>query len=404
MKLDNVQLENFRSWERSQLSLGSRLTLFIGENGSGKTAVLDAIAIGLGEVLTRLPEVSGITFRKHGEIQQVENQLKPYTRITLTTTDDVVWDRVKRRDKSKHTAQAIEKGVGVKAIREHIDAKVLEPWAKGEPFSLPVFAYYGVSRAILDIPLRKTGFPKEFSRFDALKNALDANTHFKSAFAWFYHKENEEHRLQKEKRSFDVSLPELDAVRRAITSMFPQLSNPRVETGPLRLAVDMEGETLDIAHLSDGYQTMLGLVIDLASRMAMANPKAENPLAMPAIVCIDEVELHLHPRWQKHVVGDLLRTFPNTQFVMTTHSLVVIEAINNHLKRNQLKETPLAKELARIVPLSPRDCRMYFIENGQASNILDAETGLIDNQLIKHFNAVNEIYEQMRDVEWEQRG
>lgn len=404
MKLDNVQLENFRSWERSQLSLGSRLTLFIGENGSGKTAVLDAIAIGLGEVLTRLPEVSGITFRKHGEIQQVENQLKPYTRITLTTTGDVVWDRVKRRDKSKHTAQAMEKRVGVKAIREHIDAKVLEPWAKGEPFSLPVFAYYGVSRAILDIPLRKTGFPKEFSRFDALKNALDANTHFKSAFAWFYHKENEEHRLQKEKRSFDVSLPELDAVRRAITSMFPQLSNPRVETGPLRLAVDMEGETLDIAHLSDGYQTMLGLVIDLASRMAMANPKAENPLAMPAIVCIDEVELHLHPRWQKHVVGDLLRTFPNTQFVMTTHSLVVIEAVNNHLKRNQLKETPLPKELARIVPLSPHDCRMYFIENGQASNILDAETGLIDNQLIKHFNAVNEIYEQMRDVEWEQRG
>lgn len=404
MKLDNVQLENFRSWERSQLSLGSRLTLFIGENGSGKTAVLDAIAIGLGEVLTRLPEVSGITFRRHGEIQQVENQLKPYTRITLTTTDDVVWDRVKRRDKSKHTAQAIEKGVGVMAIREHIDAKVLEPWAKGEPFSLPVFAYYGVSRAILDIPLRKTGFPKEFSRFDALKNALDANTHFKSAFAWFYHKENEEHRLQKEKRSFDVSLPELDAVRCAITSMFPQLSNPRVETGPLRLAVDMEGETLDIAHLSDGYQTMLGLVIDLASRMAMANPKAENPLAMPAIVCIDEVELHLHPRWQKHVVGDLLRTFPNTQFVMTTHSLVVIEAINNHLKRNQLKETPLPKELARIVRLSPHDCRMYFIENGQASNILDAETGLIDNQLIKHFNAVNEIYEQMRDVEWEQRG
>src|SRR5699024_11602544 len=68
------------------------------------------------------------------------------------------------------------------------------------------------------------------------------------------------------------------------------------------------------------------------------------------------------------------------------------------------KETPLPKELARIVPLSPHDCRMYFIENGQASNILDAETGLIDNQLIKHFNAVNEIYEQMRDVEWEQRG
>lgn len=53
---------------------------------------------------------------------------------------------------------------------------------------------------------------------------------------------------------------------------------------------------------------------------------------------IDEVELHLHPRWQKHLVGDLLRTFPNTQFVITTHSLVVIEAVNNHLKREQLRD------------------------------------------------------------------
>lgn len=401
MKIEKIELENFRSWSHSHIPLGSRLTLFIGENGSGKTAVLDAIAIGLGEILTRLPGVAGVTFRNHGEIRQVNNQLQPYTRVGLTNNHGITWDRIKRRDQSEYVTRSIGNRVGVKAIRDAVDHTILEPWGANQPFNLPVFAYYGVSRAMLDIPLRRTGFPKEFSRFDALKNSLDANTHFKAAFAWFYHKENEEHRLQKERRSFDVTLPELDAVRRAIVSMFPQLTNPRVETNPLRLAVDVNGETLDIARLSDGYQTMLGLVIDLASRMAMANPAVENPLAMPAVVCIDEVELHLHPRWQKHVVGDLLRTFPNTQFVMTTHSLVVIEAVNNHLKREQLEGQRLPIELQRIEPLPKHDCRVYFIEAGVETTILDDETGLIDNQLLKHFNAVNDIYEQLRDKEWE---
>lgn len=85
MKLKSIELENFRSWSQSNISLGSRLTLFIGENGSGKTAVLDAIAIGLGEILTRLPGVTGVTFCKHGEIRLVENKLLLYTHIILAS-------------------------------------------------------------------------------------------------------------------------------------------------------------------------------------------------------------------------------------------------------------------------------------------------------------------------------
>lgn len=163
------------------------------------------------------------------------------------------------------------------------------------------------------------------------------------------------------------------------------------------------GSRLTLFVGENGSEKTAVLVIDLASRMAMANPTVKDPLAMPVIVCIDEVELHLHPRWQKHVVGDLLRTFPNTQFVMTTHSMVVIEAVNNHLKREQLEGQSLPVELQRIEPLAKHDCRVYFIEEGVETSILDHETGLIDNQLLKQFNAVNDIYEQLRDKEWELR-
>jgi recombinational DNA repair ATPase RecF len=70
MKLQNLTMENFRACERLELELGSRLTIMLGNNGSGKTSVLDGIAIGMGAVLTHLPLVSGITFRKTGDIRQ----------------------------------------------------------------------------------------------------------------------------------------------------------------------------------------------------------------------------------------------------------------------------------------------------------------------------------------------
>ncbi|BBI52343.1 hypothetical protein HORIV_47640 [Vreelandella olivaria] len=101
MKLKRLTLENFRSKPALTLALAERLTLLMGENGSGKTTLLDAVAIGLGEVLTYLPGVSGITFKKQGDIHQQANQLSPYARITLETTQGLVWDRLKRRDNSK---------------------------------------------------------------------------------------------------------------------------------------------------------------------------------------------------------------------------------------------------------------------------------------------------------------
>lgn len=126
MKIEKIELESFRSWSHSHIPLGSRLTLFIGENGSGKTAILDAIAIGLGEILTRLPGVTGVTFRKHGEIRQVENQLQPYTRVGLTNDHGITWDRIKRRDQSEYVTRSIGNRVGVKAIRDAVDHTILE--------------------------------------------------------------------------------------------------------------------------------------------------------------------------------------------------------------------------------------------------------------------------------------
>lgn len=401
MKLEHLALENYRAYARLDLELGRRLTVLLGSNGSGKTTVLDAIAVGLGAVLTYLPTVTGISFKSSGDIRQFNNLLAPYTRIEMTASDGLKWDRIKRRDKSKTTAKQVPQATGLKALESYLDQNVIDRLNAGEDYRVPMMAYYGVSRAVLQVPLRRKGFPKSHTRLEALKQALDAHSSFKDAFIWFYNKENEENRLQKDKRDFDITLKELNAVRTAIQSIFPEISNPNIKTTPLRLAVTINGETLDVMQLSDGYKTLLGLVIDLSIRLGLANPHLINPLTAQAVVMIDEVDLHLHPSWQRRVLGDLLRTFPNTQFILTTHSPFVVETLNNHLKRQKLGNALVGQsEIDSLLPLATEDVRVYRMENSQKQSLVDEASGLIDNTLLPDFNEINRLYDAMRDIEW----
>jgi len=404
MRLKSVRLENFRAKPEVTLGLGRRLTLLVGPNGSGKTTILDGIAIGLGAVLTYLPNLSGLSFKKNGDIRQTGNRLAPYARVTLEMVSGLAWDRTQRRDKSKATTLLAGSGLGLRELERYLDKEVIDPFNSGENFTVPLFVYYGVGRALLDLPLSRKGFPRQHSRLDALADALNADSRFRSAFVWFYNKENEESRLQKERRDFDVTLPELDAARRAIASLFPDISEPHIELNPLRFVVKQGGEYLSIGQLSDGYQTLLGLALDLSRRMAGGNPQRDDPLTTEAIVMIDEVDLHLHPSWQQRVVGDLLRTFPNTQFIVTTHSPYIVEAINNHLKRHRISiYYRWDEEVDKILPLSPDDVTAYLTTTDGKQDLLDAELGLLDDRLLQYFNDLTRLYDKMRDIEWERR-
>lgn len=405
MKLKSLRLENFRAKDSLPVDFGQRLTLLMGENGSGKTTILDGLAIALGAIPARLPGVSGISFKKRGDIKQEGERIAPYTLVMLETISGLGWDRMQKRDQSRATAKAFPTRIGTSLLDRYVDEFILDPHNRGDAFELPIFVFYGVSRALLDMPRSRKGFAKGHDRFEALADALNATSRFKSAFVWFYNKENEETRLQRDRRSFDVTLKELDAVRSAIKRMFVDVSDPQVKLSPLRLTVRYEDERLDIEQLSDGYKTLLGLVIDLSARMAMGNPQLDDPLSAEAIVLIDEIDLHLHPAWQRRVIGDLLRTFPNTQFILTTHSPYIVGSINNHLKRHRIKEHHLEDaSIQELLPLDPDDVAAYLLTKDKRESLLDQKYGLIDDRLLEHFNRMSETYEVMRDVEWSQKG
>lgn len=414
MKLRRVSLENFRAKQTAELKLGSRLTLLMGENGSGKTTYLDAVAVALGAILTRLPKVSGIRFRNRGDIFQCNGREAPYTRIAVESMKDgLAWDCLQKRDKSQRTARQIPRRLGLGALHQYLDQHVIEPWQEGLAFELPVLVYYGVSRAVLDVPMRRRGLSKNHTRFDSLADSLNSTSRFRSAFIWFYKKENEELRLQKEKRDFDAKLPELEAVRRCISSLLPHVSNPRTATN--RFLITYQGQEFEIDQLSDGYKTMLGLAMDLGRRMVEANPASPDPLAIEAIVLIDEVDLHLHPAWQQHVISDLLRTFPHTQFILTSHSPILVESINNVLKRHAVD--PLLRKIHHkelepeiesdemtfikdLYPLAPEDTWVYHLsKDSDPENLLSLDQGLTGDTLIEWFNKVSATFDRMRDLE-----
>lgn len=128
-------------------------------------------------------------------------------------------------------------------------------------------------------------------------------------------------------------MKELEAVGKAVTSMIPEVSDPRIELNPLRFIVSMESsdggiKDFDLSQMGGGHRIVLALAADLARRVAQGNPHLEDPLRSESIVLIDEVDLHLHPEWQQRVLTDLLNAFPKTQFIVSTHSPQVLTTVH----------------------------------------------------------------------------
>lgn len=339
LQLKTLELTHYRRFREFAISFEDRLTVLVGRNGSGKTSVLDAVATGLGFFLSRLPGVSGISTRKgdlHIESSGSKPRQAPYLRLRWKTTSDLIWDYTVPRDRTAKTLSHIpDPGYRFKGLYDYAD-RYTDALNDGDPVELPVIAYYGAGRGVFDLPQRdrQSALVKDRKRLNTYDVALSSRANFKSFLRYFTDLEFYELKKKNELRSFDYELPELRAIRRAVAQMMPGFSNPRVAS-PIGLEVDCclddaspsRSTPLRIEQLSDGYRTTLAMVMDIAARMAEANPESPDPLQTSGIVLIDEIELHLHPGWQQQILGDLQATFPNVQFIVTTHSPQVISTV-----------------------------------------------------------------------------
>ena len=120
---------------------------------------------------------------------------------------------------------------------------------------------------------------------------------------------------------------QLQAVRTALQQFLPEYHDLMIKRQPLRMVVTKGNQELRIDSLSSGETCFIALIGDIARRLAIANPQSPNPLEGEGIILIDEIDLHLHPAWQRRAITKLTEVFPNVQFVVTTHSPQILSEV-----------------------------------------------------------------------------
>ncbi len=324
MKVKQLKINSFRGIRNLTLDFDfHQPTVFIGINGVGKSSILDCLAILLSWFSARIQNSQGAgNYFIDSDINN--NNKETHNKITVCTSDlkDFFWSLTKvKKGYSKETNTDLS---NLKLLIEKIRHKI----EADSQSSLPLAVYYPTNRAVLDVPLRI----KQKHLFEPI-NAYDLaltkeKIDFRRFFEWFRNREdleNENYRYNPEQKQDR----QLEAVRKAIYQMLEGFSNLRVERSPLRMTLEKEGEKLIVNQLSDGEKCLLAMVGDLARRLAIANPSYEDALQGEAIVLIDEIELHLHPSWQRNIISAFKRTFPNCQFIITTHSPQVLSSIQS---------------------------------------------------------------------------
>lgn len=331
MKIDKISYMNFRGLSNMSLELGGRSIVLYGINGSGKTSILRGISLLFAQILNKV----------------VENQFKQEIAlsdddITYKNTEMTLSGNLIFKDQEIHSlGLRYEKSPGKKkTVNKKEFSDLMTSFSDlylAENNALPVFAHYGVNRAVLDVPL-SIRTKHEFGELAAYQNAIGSSTDFRTFFEWFRNQEDIENERKISDSDLSYEDPSLGAVRKAICSMLPGLSDIKINRKPLRMCATKNGKRLNIEQLSDGEKCALAMLGDLARRLSIANPDSDDPLSGYGIVLIDEVELHMHPSWQRKIIPTLRSTFPNIQFIITTHSPLALSELPDDFKAYKLAD------------------------------------------------------------------
>lgn len=333
MRIHEIRLRNFRAFEDLTLHLEPQLTVLIGRNGAGKTTVLEGLAVALGAWLSGFKAIhedhpiprsaAHLHTRELSGIPSVEASFPVRVEAKGTVRAvELSWVRELRSADGRTTSgEAYD-------IRDLAGVVEVAELSGSAPSALPVLAYYGTGRLWLHKRDRKGDKSNLTSRLQGYRAALEAASDQKAFEAWMAWRE--EDRLQRLARAdeegrpvAEVRSPELEAVSAAACGCLEGAKRIYYSANYQELRVDFEqGPSIPFHDLSDGQRTLIAVAADIAWRATQLNPHlgAEAPTKAEGVVLIDEVDLHLHPAWQRRVLGDLTRIFPGIQFVVTTHS------------------------------------------------------------------------------------
>ena len=356
MKLDKITIENFRCFESLTVGFEEDVNVIVGINGSGKTALLDALKLALSNI--EFPFViPGYPYSSRGKSNQYREEC-----TSAVSINDL---HVSSKNPDIREAKILQLAVSFNNLTHPVSwQQIFMPTMAGgmsceiqntsdsagnlslsrESMQeiLPLFAYYHAKRRFSETPGTDELFHFKIDPATAFSNALEAGADYRAMCQWFYIRENAELRELRERivhKEIDFEYPDLRAVRNVLRRVIENVEKVYFDQStPPRLKVDVNNngklECLALDQMSDGYRNLIAMVMDFARRLVCANPQVKSPLEeTPGILLIDEIELHLHPKWQQTIIPNLRKAFPNTQLIVTTHSPQVLTTVDNRCIR-----------------------------------------------------------------------
>lgn len=368
MYIKQLNLSNYRGFKELSLNIPQDLCVFIGVNGSGKSTILDSIAVLLKMWIYALKQTikpfSEIELLPIGLISENDISLNQNTmnlaigvrfdESVLKKEREIAWAVAIENNKleRKETIQSSDLPKHIKSLQQKLFSR--------EIYGIPILLYYKANR-VADLQssesenvLNKSQVrEQQLSLFDipqlqAYDNAFIQGIYSYQDFEnWFRVQEDYENE-RKLRENPDYKNPSLEIVRTALETFFSHFTNTNYSrlrivrtlnfeevrftrrSMQASLTISKDDQDLQIEQLSDGERMCIIMVADIARRLAIANPTSDiEALQGSGIILIDEVESHLHPQWQREIVPSLRKTFPKCQFIVTTHSPQVLSNIPN---------------------------------------------------------------------------
>ncbi|HCG6537994.1 AAA family ATPase [Vibrio parahaemolyticus] len=376
IRVKNLELYDYKKFERANLSLSKKqTTILIGSNGSGKSTILEGLAKNLQFL------VDNIRVRNNNHYKFDDNEINintknkyAITKCSLTLNDEYTfscsltknYENVARKVQSE-----LEQFKLLGAMHQESDR------LRGDDFPYPLFAYYPIERTVLikreDVERKQNKRSRKsiFNKIEGLNKAFDGSSNFDTFFGWYKEiddiineqssknnlspeaireallKAESEGRsaedlgklisnlLDSKESNTDNTLPkklekQSKVIVEAIKNFLTGVQDVEITRTPvLDMYVKSNDLRLSVFNMSQGEKTLLALVSDIARRLVTLNPNSSAPLNGNGVVLIDELDLHLHPQWQQTIIKNLERTFPNVQFIISTHSPLILTTVTS---------------------------------------------------------------------------
>ena len=332
MKIKRLSLKNFRCYDDLNIEFEDKLTVIVGENGKGKSAIFDGIVVGLASYLDAFGGV--VRKLKKTDVRRVpiydasnKNIVSMDKKLPVTFSLEAEAEGKALESKISYDGKdtSYEQDDFVKFAEEK-KAAALEDKAT----ILPALAYYGTSRIWVDSNLLKEKEIDLSMRSFGYGECLDPSSSYTTFGTWYRHMINVISKSEGSKKEEYIMI--MEAVCKALDNCLHSISLSNIDYNKqidsfVVTHPDM-GQLL-VDNLSDGFRAIISMAADLAYRLVRLNPQlgARAVTDTPGVVMIDEIDMHLHPVWQQTVLMDFMKAFPSLQFIVSTHSPHVLSTV-----------------------------------------------------------------------------